>query len=327
MQTRKKTFLPALTLLLLAPFLGEVLSGSSPPAEFLSPPVFLILVGLYGCGALLVREVARAWGRGWIAILLLGMAYGIYEEGLLVRSFFDPAWMDLGILGSYGRWLGMNWIWSIALTWFHALVSISIPILLVELLFPQHSRQRWLGRGGTRVCCVIFFGMLLLSPTFSNHFPMVGIVACVVCILLLAWLAHNWDPLEKKAGAVNAAKPLRVGMGTLLLTLGLIVGMYALPALGIPALFTFLFLPCLPVIGFWSARRLGCQQWQAVHQWAAAAGALLPWLLLAFSAEANNAARPDDTSGMSLVAGLTILLLLGLRLRIHKRNGDQPALH
>ncbi len=30
---------------------------------------------------------------------------------------------------------------------------------------------------------------------------------------------------------------------------------------------------------------------------------------------------------MSLVAGLTILLLLGLRLRIHKRNGDQPALH
>ena len=232
MQTHKKTFLPALTLLLLAPFLGEVLSGSSPPAEFFHPPVFLLLVGLYGCGALLVRELALAWGHGWISILLLGMAYGIYEEGLLVRSFFDPAWMDLGILGNYGRWLGVNWIWSIALTWFHAVVSISIPILLVGLLFPQYSTQRWLGRWGTVICSVVFFGMLLLSPTFSSHFPIAGILACLACILLLVWLAHRRHPHEKEPTAPKAAKPLRVGVWTLLLTLALIVGMYALPALG-----------------------------------------------------------------------------------------------
>ena len=67
------------------------------------------------------------------------MAYGIYEEGVIVRSFFDPAWMNLGVLGIYGRTLGVNWIWSIGLTLFHASIYTSVPILLVELIFPAHK--------------------------------------------------------------------------------------------------------------------------------------------------------------------------------------------
>lgn len=46
-----------LTLLVLAPAIGELLSGSSTPQQFFNPLSFLLLVGLYGCGALLVREL------------------------------------------------------------------------------------------------------------------------------------------------------------------------------------------------------------------------------------------------------------------------------
>lgn len=32
--------------------------------------------------------------------------YNILEEGLMVKSFFDPSWLDLGVLGVYGGWGG-----------------------------------------------------------------------------------------------------------------------------------------------------------------------------------------------------------------------------
>ena len=96
---------PALILFFLAPAIAELLSGSAPPSEFFNPVGFLLLASLYGSGALIVRELKVRWNKGYVSLFILGAAYGILEEGLMVKSFFDPNWMDLGILGSYGRWM------------------------------------------------------------------------------------------------------------------------------------------------------------------------------------------------------------------------------
>jgi hypothetical protein len=48
---------PWLALLLVSPAIGEVLSGSSPPRELLNPVALFFLIGLYGSGALLAREI------------------------------------------------------------------------------------------------------------------------------------------------------------------------------------------------------------------------------------------------------------------------------
>ena len=100
--------IPPVTLFFLAPVIAELLSGSAPPAEFFRPIGLAVLTILYGGGAILVREITIRWKKGWISLLVLGAAYGIIEEGLMVKSFFDPNWTDLGILGTYGRWLGVN---------------------------------------------------------------------------------------------------------------------------------------------------------------------------------------------------------------------------
>jgi hypothetical protein len=76
----------------------------------------------------LVRDYARRWQKGWRSILILGAAYGIIEEGIMVRSFFSPTWKDLGLLATYGRWLGTNWVWAEWLAIYHAIFSITILI-------------------------------------------------------------------------------------------------------------------------------------------------------------------------------------------------------
>ena len=144
----KKHIPPALALFFIAPIFGELFSGSSPLNEYINPVTFITLSLLYGCGAIIVRELAIRWKKGWLSIFILGAAYGIYEEGILVQSFFDPGWVDLGDLAVYGRVAGVNWVWTEHLTVFHMLISIAASIAFVEALYPEHRVARWVTSRG-----------------------------------------------------------------------------------------------------------------------------------------------------------------------------------
>jgi hypothetical protein len=122
--------------------IAELMSGSSPPLEFFNPFSGFLLFVFYGCGVVLVRETALRWNKGYATILLLGAAFGILEEGLSVKSWLDPGWMDLGTLGWYGRFWGINWVWAVWLTLYHAVCSITIPIIITDMIFPQFKGVR-----------------------------------------------------------------------------------------------------------------------------------------------------------------------------------------
>ncbi len=144
----KRRIPPALALFLVAPIFGELFSGSSPLNEYINPVTFITLSLLYGCGAIIVRELVIRWEKGWLSVFILGTAYGIYEEGVLVQSFFDPGWVDLGKLAVYGRAGGVNWVWTEHLTIFHMLISIAASIAFVEALYPEQRTGRWVNRRG-----------------------------------------------------------------------------------------------------------------------------------------------------------------------------------
>lgn len=324
MEKKRKTLFPVITLMLLAPFTGELLSGSSPPAEYFQPLTFFLLTYLYGLGALLIRETVRRWERGWLAVLFMGMAYGIFEEGLVVRSFFDPAWGDLGLLADYGRWIGVNWVWAIALTIFHAVVSISIPIALTELIFPAYRDERWLGKKGFNIILLLFLIYLFAAPLFGMRITILGFIACIITIILLLLLANTWTedgvPLEKPNKKWNIISAGFLSM------IGLITGMWVLPALSIPSLITFLLLCFAPWFGYRWFKRLGMKDWSEKESWSAVFGLLIPWFISGIASELNIANRSDDTRGMGLVVGVFIILMVILRLvivyREHRRRED-----
>lgn len=153
---------------------------------------------LYGTGAVVIREIARRWKKEGVSILLMGMAYGVFEEGIMARSFFDPGWQDLGQLAFYGRWIGVNWIWSIALTIFHAVVSISIPIVITELLYPKKKDTLWLSKNELIIAIIIYLLNALLGPFFGMKITAVGMLACIMSITGLVFLAYRWPFIAKK---------------------------------------------------------------------------------------------------------------------------------
>lgn len=190
--------LPVLVLLLLAPSIPELLTGSTPISELVfNPPGFALGftldVLLYGFGALLIREYAVAYRKGWASILFLGAAYGIAEEGFEVHTFFAPPGHTVGALGVYGHLFGVNWLWALALTVFHATYSIALPILLTNLWFPQVTRERWFDRGALAglgvgyVGEVVVFGFLVgFGPSPAALAFFIGVVAVLVSLALWA---------------------------------------------------------------------------------------------------------------------------------------------
>jgi len=64
----------------------------------------------------------------------------------MTASIFNP---DLLIrLLAMVRFLGVNWVWLVQSVLFQSVFAIAIPILLVNLLFPQRRSEPWLTMNG-----------------------------------------------------------------------------------------------------------------------------------------------------------------------------------
>ncbi len=160
----------AIVLSLLSPFFAEVVSGSTPPLEMINPITFLFLWGFYGSGVLLIREMWLKTTGGYLSLMFLGFSYGVIEEGLFVKSWFDPHWPDLSILGVYGRIWGINAVWATWLTIFHSFMSIWVPIVIFQILYPQYRDSELLSKKAKLILLLIFIFIGLLMFFFLNPY-------------------------------------------------------------------------------------------------------------------------------------------------------------
>jgi len=175
-------------LALLSPILAELMSGSSPPLEFFNPIMFVGLLGMYGAGVLIIRELSIKWDKSWATIIVLGAMYAIIEEGLAVKSFFDPGWADLGDLDTYGRFWSTNWVWAVWLTIFHSTISISLPILIFGLVYPDFKHSRMLSDKQFRTVVTLFAAdIVIFALVFSLNYapPLVQYLLAIAAVYVL----------------------------------------------------------------------------------------------------------------------------------------------
>src|SRR5205814_6112797 len=198
---------PILFLLLLTPGIPEYLSASSQITLLVVfPPLFFLFlaanVGLYGSGVILIREAMIRWKKGWASVFLLGVAYGIVEEGLDLWTLFYSNAGPVGTLGYYGHWLGVNWVWTMGLVTFHSVYSIGLPIFLFGLAFPKLKSKSLVS--GLRVKATLatliidsIALFILVSNLYSPYNPGPGLLlsgglAITVLVMLARKLSSNF---------------------------------------------------------------------------------------------------------------------------------------
>jgi hypothetical protein len=216
---------PIICLLLLTPGIPEYLSSSSPLSDIvLNPPQFAFQLvanlGLYGPGVLLIREAMVRWRKGWATVLLLGAAYGILEEGVALSTLFNPRAGPVvsSNLGTYGHWLGVNWVWSAAIIPVHMIYSISLPILLLGLAIPATRGRSLLSKRGVAAAFAILsldvallFLLILFGESYWAGGPIVA--SSFAAMAFLVYLARRAPSGKGLATAERpAATPRRMAV-------------------------------------------------------------------------------------------------------------------
>ncbi len=280
-------------LALLSPVVAEMLSGSSPPAEFIFGLGFLLLIPMYGAGALLVRELTVRWGKGWATVIALGAAYGIVEEGIAVKSFLDPLWVDLGELGVYGRFLEVNWVWSVWLTVYHSLISIALPILILGLWYPGLKREPILTVRQFKLVGLLFVADIVFCAFLFIELqdfvpPLIQYAACFLAVYLLYELARRVpeDLVSARHPTPSWRPAMFLGLGFATLLGGMVFGMGSWEDLHPAAPIMMLLLVCAGTL-LLLQHKMGASG-NSVHKACFAAGLMLPLIIVAPFHEMNG---------------------------------------
>lgn len=188
-------YLPPIAMFVLAPGIAVALLGAT---RFSDAWIFFVHLPFYGGAVLLIRELVRRRGLGWASILLMGAAFGVMHEGGILQTFSRP---DVFMAGM-GRAFGTNYAWAAYVTVYHAFWSVTLPILVVELLFPKRRAGAWLPTWSLSiVAAVTLLGAALEFrfipdhlgpvPPLNPHYqwPVATLVAVAAVVALFVWLA------------------------------------------------------------------------------------------------------------------------------------------
>ncbi len=298
-------------LALLSPITAELLSGSSPPFEFFSPFGFLLLFGMYGAGVLLIRELTVIWRKGWATTIMLGFAYAIVEEGIAVKSFFDPGWADLGTLSEFGRFAEVNWIWAVWLSIFHSMISICLPILIFNLWYPHLRQERILVQRRFKLVGAIYlidiaFAAVAFVSIQDYYPPPLQYIASILITIVFVLIARELPiDLVSARHELPTWKPSRfIAFGFTLISLDFVIASAVLSAL--PAIVTIVTLLMVNAAALLLLEhRLGrCQN--SLHKANLALGLVLFFIVLAPIHEVEGMA------GMSVVGACYLIFMVVL---------------
>jgi hypothetical protein len=140
------------TLAALAPFIGEILSGSTRTSILY---VFIPEMMVWGVGALLCRELVRRWRAGGVSLLLLGLALSVAEEFIIQQTSLAPLPFP-GSHADYGRLWGLNLVYLLFMLGYESVWVVVVPVQLTELFFPRQANQPWLRLRGIIISAIVF---------------------------------------------------------------------------------------------------------------------------------------------------------------------------
>jgi hypothetical protein len=179
----------AVSLILLATILPELLSGNTPAHVLFTPGPFLFLIVAYGLPVLVIREFAVRHGLGLAGLFMIGLGYGLINEALLAKTVFREVGGPVEVYAGYGFASGVHWAWSAFILPWHAMDSVILPILFAHLVQPAVSARPWLGVKFAVVIAVLLFALITLfhiaedTSGIPGTFLSAAVLWCVIAAL------------------------------------------------------------------------------------------------------------------------------------------------
>lgn len=203
-----------LLFMLLVPVLAELLSGNSPLPIFLSPIFFLIQVLVYGVPVVLIREATVRWNLGLKGLFLLGISYGLFNEGVIAKTLANSTNL-LGTFASSQFIAGLNPYWVVYVSIWHALHSVIFPILVIQYFYP--SWEPWLSKKMIGLFSLIVVFGFTVGLSLGNKSE--ALISTILIVLLLA-LAKTGNKKLLTDTRTSSTKSFWIGICTIFGAIG-----------------------------------------------------------------------------------------------------------
>lgn len=294
---------PATMLVLLSPLIGEVLNGATRVSVLF---VFGLQVMIWGCGALLIREVVQRWGGGLSSVIALGLALSAFVELLVLQTSLAPIpFLSMASIPVYDRIWGVNWLWFVFMLGYETVWIVLVPILIVELRFPELRNGRWLqSRGLLAAALALAVGSVILWALWTHitvpvvfhqpkyQPPSASLMVSVIAVIALVAIGFALRRVRDSATPLSnwAASPWVVGAVTAIFALPwwiLIVLVFA-PQRALPLWVPLLGGSAWAVMAWLVIHRLSrASAWCDRHRWALAFSALAVCMLAGYLGSAS----------------------------------------
>jgi hypothetical protein len=173
-----------LTMFFLAPVLTEIVSGNRQPHALLNPKVSGFLLLAYSFPLLFVRELTWRWQLPVPGIFLLGLAYGIINEGLLAQTLIRSEHVPISNFDHYLYAAGINFSWMCLIVPWHALLAIVFPLTLIACWFPACAREAWLGNRAFSLLTAVLVAALVFVASVRSPRPQMHVFLGAIAILV-----------------------------------------------------------------------------------------------------------------------------------------------
>jgi hypothetical protein len=329
----KSYWAPAVTLLLLAPIIAEVLLGATRISV-----IFVLLpeIMVWGGGALMIREAVRRWHAGYASMILLGLALAMAEECVIQQTSLAPL---VGAAHVYGRFLGVNWVYLLALLVYECVWVVLVPVELTELLFPAWRHRPWVRKRGLVAYGILFLiGSYIAWYAWTQHArpsvfhvpiynpPLLDILIALGVILLLAAAAFRLRGLRLDSPKIarTAPSPWLVGLAAFLLALPsfLLTGISYGAAPRLPLWIPMVGGIAWAVLSVMLLRRWASSPvWSVMHRFALVFGALLGSMSSGFMIFAGGALL-IDWIGKSVLNIIAVVLMIVMARKLRLRTAE-----
>ena len=324
--------LPALTLMLMAPLITEVLPGATRISSIF---VFPIEILIWGGGAVMIRFLVRKYRLGWLNMLLLALALSIAEEVLIQQTSLAPLVIKLkGI--EYARSFGVNYVYLLWALIYEALFVVAIPVALCEMIFAERKANGWLNAWGVGIVTLLFFPACFLAwyswtqiarttvfhlPAYDLPLAYAAIGAGVIAVLCLLAAGPFRRTIAAPAKAITPPHPIVVAVLAVAVSVvlfGLVVLAFGIkpdfPPLAVVAIAVATALLLVAVVPGWMAS----PKWSRWHEVAATYGAVIGNCGAMFVGFIG--AAPIDLYGKIMLDALALLLMVWLAVRYLRKK-------
>ncbi len=329
----------ALTLMLLAPLITEILPGAT---RFSAIFVLPIEICVWGGGALMIRYAVRRWQLGWRGMLLMGLALSLAEEFVIQQTSVAP--MVIHLKGTvYARAAGINYVYLLWALIYETVSVVFLPIYLVEFIFPSSRERLWISKGGWFAVIPFFLlGSFLAWFTWTRiarekvfhvpayHPPMITTVIAVGTIILLIYIAltrlrggggqdadSTKGSLVQGSGSPHSIVLFIAGAIWSTILFGLVLLGFGIapsfPPLAAVAVGGVLLAAGLYFVPQWSAQT----RWQSNNRYALIFGVMLGSMLVSFAGFIDTGGQDLYFKLITNVIAIGLMILLGVR--INKR--------